>query len=105
MTQALQAKARALVQGDDPDRINSALMQISRALVPADHTTGDRFSHDPALPQNPWPILDPIRALAKASTTEKPFATVDATRARNRMQHALRQAISAADSAHPPTLT
>jgi hypothetical protein len=71
------------------------IMAASRALVPADYTNGDRFSHDPALPQPPWPVLQPIRALAAAGGDGVGFARVDALRARNRMQHALREALRA----------
>jgi hypothetical protein len=80
--------------GHFPDHV---LMAVSRALVPADYTTGDRFSHDPALPQPPWPVLQPIRALAAAGPDEDAvrFGLVDAKRARNRMQHALREATRA----------
>jgi hypothetical protein len=96
----LRHKAAALPTAPiSPAQANAALMQVARALVPADYTTGDRFAHDPALPQNPWPVLDPIRALSAATDTEAPFAKVDAIRARNRMQHALRQAIQALDRA------
>ncbi len=97
---ALRDGAVALMEpGRDPARVNRALMQLSRALVPADCTAGDRFSHDPALPQPPWPVLDPIRALAGAGPNQAGFAAVDATRARNRMLHALRQAGRALDAA------
>ena len=97
---ALRDRAAALVEpGRDPVRVNRALMQLSRALVPPDYTAGDRFSHDPALPQAPWPVLDPIRALAGAGPDQARFAAVDATRARNRMLHALRQAGRALDAA------
>ena len=68
-------------------------MALSRALVPVDYTTGDRFRHDPALPQSPWPVLDPIRTLAAAVPNDIPFAHVDAIRARNRILHALQQAL------------
>lgn len=71
---------------------DAALMAASRALVPVDYTTGDRFRHDPALPQPAWPVLQPIRDLAAAAEDAVPFAAVDALRARNRMQHALRTA-------------
>jgi hypothetical protein len=92
----LQDAASALARsGADASRINAALIRAGRALVPADYTNGDRFAHDPALPQSPWPILDPIRALAAASAEMRAFALVDATRARNRMQHALREAVAA----------
>ncbi len=84
----LQEKAA----GPQSDRV---LMRLSRTLVPVDNTKGDRFAHDPALPQAPWPVLDPIRALASAAPDRVPFAAVDATRARNRMLHALHQALDA----------
>jgi hypothetical protein len=96
----LGRKAAALRgSGVSPERANAALMQVARALVPVDYTTGDRFAHDPALPQNPWPVLDPIRALAASAEADEAFARVDAVRARNRMQHALRQAVLALDHA------
>ena len=46
------------------DRLNVALVRVSRALVPLDYTQGDRFSHDPALPQPAWPALRKLRDLA-----------------------------------------
>ncbi len=86
--------------GGDDQAKNLALMRVSRALVPVDYTTGDRFAHDPALPQSPWPVLDPIRALAVAEGADAVrFAAVDAVRARNRMLHALRNAHRALDGA------
>jgi hypothetical protein len=95
-TTALQQAASALsASGAEAASINQALIRAGRALVPADYTNGDRFAHDPALPQSPWPILDPIRALAATTLEMRPFALVDATRARNRMQHALREAVAA----------
>ena len=71
-------------------RSDAALMRASRALVPADYTSGDRFGHDPALPLSPWPVLDPIRALAAAANGDPSrFALVGAQRARNRLYDAL----------------
>jgi hypothetical protein len=78
----------------DPAQIDRALMRVSRALVPIDYTSGDRFSHDPALPLSPWACLKPIHELSYAEDESDaiPFLTVDATRARNRVVHALRRA-------------
>jgi hypothetical protein len=61
-------------------RINEMLMAVSRALVPIDYTTGSRFGHDPALPQNSYPVLDPLRRLATApaGSDEVRFLTVSA---------------------------
>ncbi|MFI4997366.1 MAG: aminopeptidase, partial [Hyphomicrobiales bacterium] len=83
------------------DRINAALMRVSRALVPLDYTEGDRFSHDPALPQPAWPALQKLRDLAQAKpgSDAAHFLAVAATRARNRLSHGLRQALEALDEA------
>lgn len=95
---ALRDRAAAL--SGEPAAVNAALMAASRALVPVDYTNGDRFRHDPALPQAAWPVLDPVRALAAATDPDAiRFAAVDAVRARNRMLHALQQAHRALDPA------
>ena len=86
---ALQAAA-ATPRGD------TALMAASRVLTPLDYTEGDRFRHDPALPQPPWPVLKPLRALAEAAAGDAAlFAAVDARRALNRVHQALREATRA----------
>jgi hypothetical protein len=85
----------------DAAAANAALMRASRALVPVDYTPGDRFAHAAALPLPAWATLQPIRdlvATAAGSDAEK-FATVDATRARNRLAFALREAQVALDAA------
>ena len=87
--------AHALRHAAAGQKSDQALMAASRALVPMDYTTGDRFRPDPALPQPPWPVLQPIRALAEAGEDAAAFAAVDALRARNRVQHALRAAARA----------
>ena len=81
----------------DATRTNRALMLVSRALVPMDYTEGDRFTHDPALPQPAWPVLQPLRALAATTPNSDAarFLTVQAMRSRNRLLHALRQANAA----------
>jgi hypothetical protein len=76
---------------------DTALMRASRALAPAYYTSGDRFVHDPALPLPEWPVLDPLRKLAKMApgTDSARFLAVSATRGRNRLAHALREATEA----------
>lgn len=94
-------KARAAAFGDtacaDAAAANRALMAVSRALVPMDYTTGDRFDHDPALGQSPYPVLDPVRhlAAAPAGSDASRFAMVAARRALNRLAFALDAANSA----------
>jgi hypothetical protein len=74
--------------------INRALMRVSRALVPIEYTEGDRFTHDPALPQSAWPVLQSLRALAAAEPDSDMarLPAVQAQRSRNRLLHALHQA-------------
>jgi hypothetical protein len=83
------------------EAINTALLRMSRALVPLDYTEGDRFRHDPALPQTPWPVLQPLRDLASADvdSDQAKFYAVGATRACNRLHYALEDASRAAAAA------
>jgi hypothetical protein len=81
----------------EPERINAALMRVSRALVPMEYTEGDRFRHDPALPQPAWPTLQPLRdcAASAAGSDHAHHLAVAARRARNRVLAALREANAA----------
>jgi Peptidase family M28 len=89
----------ALPTRDDAavERINKALVAVSRALVPMDYTTGDRFEHDPALPQSTYPALDVVRQLAASlpGSDQALFLTGGARRASNRLAYALDQATDA----------
>jgi hypothetical protein len=64
------------------DEVNATLMRMSRALVPMNYTSGDRFGHDPALPLPAWPILQTLRELAatSAGSDAARFLTVGAVR-------------------------
>jgi hypothetical protein len=105
--EALEAEAKSVAARSGVndqaklDAINAALMHASRALVPLDYTDGDRFSHDPALPQSAWPALDPLRALsqAKPGSDQARFVAVGARRAANRVLHALKDAQAALGAA------
>jgi hypothetical protein len=87
-TRRLHEQAAAGPHGD------GKLMRVSRALVPLDHTTGDRFAHDPALPQPPWPALQPLRdyVAAEPGSDAARRLAVAARRARNRVAAALAEA-------------
>ena len=95
--ETLRSRAQALRErgaqedGGGAARINHALMAVSRALVPMDYTNGDRFDHDPALAQDAYPALQPLRRLAAlpADSDEARFLAVGMIRARNRVCHAL----------------
>lgn len=92
--------------------INTALMRVSRLLVPLNYTRGDRFCHDSALPHAAWPSLDGLRELAAAEGAgDIAFHVVHARQCRNRIAHALRQAqtvlqdLSTSPVAHQPSPT
>jgi N-acetylated-alpha-linked acidic dipeptidase len=89
----------------DASTVDRALMKVGRALVPLDYTTGDRFGHDPALPQTAWPALAPLRELVvvKPRSDAAAFLTVAARRAYNRLAHALEQAIAALSLSDQPS--
>ena len=99
---ALRDNATRLVTAvPEAARINRALMWMSRALVPINYTSGDRFAHDPALALPAWPTLRPLRELAATvpGSDAAGFLTVGAVRARNCIAHALREANAAAEGA------
>ena len=78
---------------------NEALTAIARALVPVDYSTGDRFGQDPALGQQAYPALQPLRGLRSHAPGSDAalFLEVGMRRAVNRVALALRDALSAAD--------
>jgi hypothetical protein len=102
-TRAVQALDSS--EGNDGASValNQALLSACRALVPLDYTEGDRFAHDAALPEPPWPVLDSLRALAKAEpgSDEAKFLAVGAVRARNRLVRALEDVRSAVAGLRP----
>jgi hypothetical protein len=95
--QAVRALLPQIREDAEAERVNLALVGVSRAIVPMDYTSGDRFDHDPALAQAPYPVLDPIRALAAAQpgSDQARFQTVAAVRACNRLAFALDEANAA----------
>lgn len=82
LAQAVRDRVRSDLDDKTAACINHALMKASRALVPVDYTSGNRFIHDPALPMMPFPVLDPIRNLARLApgTDEYRLAAVRARR-------------------------
>jgi hypothetical protein len=81
------------------DAVNRALMRLSRVLVPLAYTTGDRFTHDLALPIPPLAGLQRARELATLDPDGDAvkFARAALVRERNRAVHALDSAASVAD--------
>ncbi|WP_428539702.1 M28 family peptidase [Rhodopila sp.] len=97
---AVSAAAAAITDASAAHRFNQALVAVSRAMVPMDYTTGDRFDHDPALPQPPYPVLNVVRQLAAAppNSDQARFLAGAATRACNRLAFALDQANQALEA-------
>jgi hypothetical protein len=78
---------------------NRTLMRLSRLLVPLAYTSGDRFTHDLAVPIPPLAGLQRARELATLDPDGDAFkfARAALVRERNRAVHALESAASAAD--------
>ena len=100
---AVTASAAAIEDDAAANRVNQALVAVSRAMVPMDYTTGDRFDHDPALPQPPYPVLNVVRQLAAAQpgSDKARFLAGAAQRACNRLAFALDQANQALEACRP----
>ena len=81
------------------ETVNRGLMRLSRVLVPLAYTTGDRFTHDLALPIPPLAGLQRARELAALDPNADAFkfAAAALVRERNRAVHALDSAASIAD--------
>ena len=101
LVERLQRVAVALagVPTAQEEAANRALMRLSRLLVPLAYTTGDRFTHDLALPIPPLAGLQRARELAALDPDGDPFKFAQAAlvRERNRAVHALDSAATAAD--------
>jgi hypothetical protein len=100
-----EGRFKGMAAGSDADReaANRALMKISRALVPLAYTRGDPFRHDLALPIPPLAGLQPVRELATLdpSTDAARFAIAGLVRERNRVVHALREALDTLEEICP----
>lgn len=96
----LNAVIAAGLTGDGARVANETLTAIAHALVPVDYSTGDRFGQDPAVNQQAYPALQPLRGLSALprDSAEALFLEVGMRRARNRVAFALREAIAAADA-------
>ncbi len=96
----LQAAADTLHSRAATARTDAALMALSRALIPVDYATSDRFTHDPALPVPDWAVLQPLRDLAATArgSDAAHLHSVSARRAANKLGHALRTANAILDT-------
>jgi len=100
LTERLERAAERLacVEPARVEAVNRSLMRLSRILVPLAYTSGDRFTHDPALPQAPLAGLQRARELATLDPESDAckFARVALRRELNRVVHALDSALSVA---------
>jgi len=101
LIERLERVATALTKAPEKrlDAINRRLMRLSRVLVPLAYTSGDRFTHDLALPLPPLAGLQRARELATLDPDSDAFkfARAALVRERNRAVHALDSAVSGAD--------
>jgi hypothetical protein len=101
LVERLQRVPEALAKVPEAQReaVNRTLMRLSRVLVPLAYTTGDRFTHDLALPIPPLAGLQRARELAAldADGDAFKFARAALVRERNRALHALDSAATLAD--------
>jgi hypothetical protein len=79
------------------------MVALSRTLLPVFYTTGDRFHHDLAVPVPPLAGLQPARGLAELDPASDHFrfSVAALVRERNRVVHALEQAVEAIDAFGP----
>jgi hypothetical protein len=98
------ARVRAALAGLDAtsrntEAVNRALVRLSRVLIPLAYTSGDRFTHDLALPIPPLAGLQRARELATLDPDSDAFkfARAALVRERNRAVHALDSAAALAD--------
>ena len=100
LAETLGRLAGALAKVPEPrlDAVNRGLMRLSRVLVPLAYTSGDRFTHDLALPIAPLAGLQRARQLTTLDPDSDAFkfARAALVRERNRAVHALDSAASAA---------
>jgi Peptidase family M28 len=101
LVERLHRARTTLAQVAEPRReaVNRVLLRLSRVLVPLAYTTGDRFTHDLALPIPPLAGLQRARELAPldADSDDSKFARAALVRERNRAVHALDSATTLAD--------
>jgi hypothetical protein len=98
-----EAVAAAAGPGAVPARLeaaNRAMVALSRILIPLFYTTGDRFHHDLAIPVPPLAGLQPGRGLSGLDPASDSFrfAVAALIRERNRVVHALEEAVGVIDA-------
>jgi hypothetical protein len=78
--------------GRRADRINDALMELARLLVPLNYAAGERFVHDPALPLGVIPRLAGISGLKACPPERLPFVRAGIERQINHVANTVYEA-------------
>jgi hypothetical protein len=92
---ARRLRAGAL-DGLDPDRANAILIALGHALIPVNYTRSGPFEHDLALGTQPLPGLADAAALGRLDPDSDAYRFLRTLllRERNRVEHALRTALT-----------
>jgi hypothetical protein len=100
---AVDAVAAGRAERARVEAANRTMVALSRTLLPVFYTTGDRFHHDLAVPVPPLAGLQPARGLAELDPASDHFrfSVAALVRERNRVVHALEQAVEAIDAFGP----
>ncbi len=79
----------------DLDAVNAATLRAIKILTPVNYTAVGPFDHDPAVPSLPVPVLQPAARLAgmDPESNEYRFLRTKLVRERNKVVHALQEAI------------
>lgn len=99
---AFESRARMLIgppaeDGAATDRRCEQLRRLSRLLTPLAYTRGDRFAHDPALPQPLLPALADATRLREVDGDARRFLASRLVREANRVAHTLALALNVLD--------
>ncbi|HXV85483.1 MAG TPA: M28 family peptidase [Gemmatimonadales bacterium] len=95
LERALKQLYRSAVGRPSPrraERLNHALKELARLLVPINYAAGERFSHDPALPLGAIPRLSGIGRLKGCPEQTRPFLLAAIRREINTVANALYEA-------------
>ena len=107
VTRAIEALAASLASfyaAIDSARVppavaNEVQMRLARILVPVNHTTAPRFTHDPAITRAPLPLIEKVMELAHVQGDQKMVTLTQIMRGANRTAAALIEARRLVDAA------
>lgn len=101
LARELAAALRSMqLEGYDPDTINQLQIDLSRLLIPVNYTRKGPFDHDLALSTRSLPGLSEAANLANLDPSQDDyfFLKTKLVRERNRVEHAIREALKQVES-------